>query len=254
MTNAYVKPLKILTYLMLIPVMFSCVPRKKMIYLQKEKENISSVYYYDAAEYKLKPEDVFALEIFSLTPGEFNFFASGQEGGIGVNNLFTVRRDGIVELPAIGEVEMAGLTIGEAQAKIKGLLEDYLKSPLVKITLQTPFTYTILGEVNGEGRNTLLGEQLNILEAIANAGGLTTFADREKVRIVRKEGGKINILTVNLLEEELLGEAEYQIRSNDIILVDPLPARFWRENQLFGFTTLVGLFSTASFVIFRFTQ
>lgn len=214
--------MKTLTYIFLTVLLYamiaSCVPQRKLIYLQKEKgAPRHSDFYYDSSPHQLKPDDVIGVNVFSLTPAEFNFF--------GASRSFDVEKDGMVELPALGYVKVEGLTIEETEDTLKALLQDYLKSPLVDVQLQTPIEYTMLGEVNGVGTYTYIGEELSIMRAIADAGDLSQFADRANLRIIRDEEGERRTYYVNLLDEELMGDEFYYIRSGDLIIADPLPAK-----------------------------
>jgi polysaccharide export outer membrane protein len=233
-------------YLLLLIMTFSCVSRKKLIYLQKrDGAPRHSDYYYDEAEYRIKADDVLGIDVFSLTPEEFNFF-QGQQ-------IFSVDDSGMVELPALGKVEVEGLTLEETEDKIKELFQDYLKSPLVKVSLQTPFTYTIMGEVNGVGTYTVLGEELNIMEAIAQAGDLSQFADRSQVRIIREEDGERKVYYVNLLEEDLMGDDFYYLKSGDLLIVDPLLAKTAQERQNF-ILGLIGTFTGITLLFFNISR
>ena len=234
---------------------FSCVPQKKLTYLQPDGQVQNSTFYYDDLPYRLKAEDVISLNVFSLTPGQFNFFGGNSEeastGGGG--NQFLINQEGYVELPALGDVQVSELTLEEAEDKIKNLLEDYLQSPLVKITLATPFTYHMIGEVNGVGvYQTVVGDEPNLLEAIARAGDLTQFADRKNIRIVRREGGEINIYKINVLKDEVMGDPLYQIKQDDIIIVDPLKAKGALNTQTFVFG-LIGSFQAIAFLYLIFS-
>lgn len=237
---------------------FSCVPRKKLIYLQENVNSPIKAFQAKDETYRLKPRDVISVNIFSLTPGEFDIFAgSGNSGGesSGTVNLFTINDQGYVELPAIGNVPVSGLTLEEAEDKVKELLQDYLRSPLVRISLQTPFEFTVLGEVNRPGRFNLVGEELTLLEALGTAGDLTTFADRAHIKIVRKnEAGDTQIEYVNVLNDHVLTSQYFYLRSDDVIIVDPLKARTTRENQLFFFSSIIGTLSTLTFLLLNFSR
>lgn len=213
-----------------------------MVYLQPTQFNTpKDTFTYQDEEYKLKSHDIIAIDIFSLTPGKFDFFSAGESGEEGKkNNQFVIDKQGMVELPAVGKVQIAELTIQEAQDSIKVLLEDYLKSPLVRISLQTPFVFSILGESNSPGRYIIIGKEMNILEAIAHSGDLSPYADRANVRLMRKEKGVLHVHQVNLLDNQLLNSDLYELHSEDIIIIDPLPARSIRENQLFVITSVLG--------------
>lgn len=241
--------------------MFSCVPRKKLIYLQSgTNATMGDDESFQDMEYTLKPEDVIGINIFSLTPGQFDIFAgrteaSNPSGTSSTSNLFKIDKNGDVELPAVGDIHVEDLTIKEAQSKIRDLLEDYLKSPLVRITLQTPFEFTVLGEVARPGRYALVGEELNILEALGTAGDLTHYADRGNIKVVRKKkNGEPYIVKVNILDEKLLTQPEYNLRSEDIIIVDPLKAQSIRENQWFFITSVISSISTISLLIWNLNR
>ncbi|MDF9798368.1 polysaccharide export outer membrane protein [Catalinimonas alkaloidigena] len=233
-----------LLFIVCIYLIGGCVPREKLIYLQPSQVAMpEKTFTYEDKEYALKPKDVISLNIFSLTPGQFNFFSGPPEGEGGEgksNNQFVIDREGMVELPAIGKVKVAGYTIQEAQDTISDLLEDYLKSPLVRITLQTPFIFSVLGEANNPGRYVIIGREMNIMEAIAHAGDLSTYADRSNVRLMRKDQGVLTVHRVDLLDDELINTELYQLQSEDILVVDPLPARSFRENQLFVISSVLG--------------
>lgn len=224
-----------------IYIMGSCVPRKKLIYLQPEQMAApQETFTYEDQEYQLKPKDVIALNIFSLTPGQFDFFSTPTSEETQSRNQFVIDKEGMVELPAVGKVQISGFTIHQAQDSIREMLEDYLKSPLVRITLQTPFIYSILGEAKSPGQYVIIGREMNIMEAIAHSGDLTPFADRSSVRLLRKEKGVLSVHQLDLLDEQLISTDFYQLRSEDIIVVDPLPARTFRDNQLFVITSILG--------------
>jgi polysaccharide export outer membrane protein len=244
-----------LTICLMLMAVFACVPRKKLIYLQPDPQIDNSTFYYDEREYRLKPDDVISVNVFSLTPGQFNFL-SAEGGSGGATNQFTINREGQAELPALGFVNVEGLTLVEAQEKIKSLLQDYLQSPLVQIRLVTPFTFTMLGEVNGPGSYTLQGVEPNIMQAIAQAGDLTVFADRENVRILRKEDGEVNIYELNLLEDQAIASPLYQLKPEDIVIIDPLQARTIQENRnyVFGFISIFTSLGLLAFNIFRFSR
>lgn len=202
------------------------------------------------AEYILRPGDIIDVNIFSLTPSQFDIFAGGEEGSGTNNTLFKIDPQGFVELPAIGTLRVQGMTIYEAQDKIKEMLEDYLEDPLVRITLQTPFEFTILGEVNSPGHYQVVREDLTVYQALGLSGDLTPFADRDKVKIVRKDSnGNTEIIRIDLLDSEILADDNYYLKSEDLIIVDPVVAKTIRENQLFFVTSVIGTLSTIGFII-----
>ncbi|QCR22591.1 polysaccharide biosynthesis/export family protein [Pontibacter sp. SGAir0037] len=248
-------PLRFIIYIFVLVTAFSCVPRKKLLYLQeasKVKQTNAKSFASNSLEYRLKPDDVVSIHIFSLTPGQFNIFSRSTEDAQNPATIFTIDRAGFVELPAIGQVEVNNLTIKQAQDKIRLLLEEYLKSPLVRIELRTPFEFTILGEVNKPGHFTKVGEEITLFEALGSAGDLTRFADRSNIKLVRKnKEGQTEIINIDVLKADLLASEYYHLRSEDVIIVDPLGARGARENQLFFLTSTVGIITSLSLLLSR---
>lgn len=193
-----------------------------------------------ADEYRIQVEDVIAVDVFSTTSEEFNFLV--RQAG---NNRFRVDTDGNVNLPVIGDLMLVGLTLQAAEDTLTRRFEPYLSAPLVRLQLVTPFVFTLLGEVRSPGRYQLEGERLSLLEALANGGDMTTFADRSAVRIVRRdEYGVRRIEEVNVLDRSLLTHENYMLRSGDVVIVDPLRAQTFRTNQLGTFSIVTGVLTT----------
>ena len=108
-----------------------------------------------------------------------------------------VRSDGKISVPLIDDVDAAGLTPPELKAVVTRELSEFVASPDVTIiVMQMNSRYvSVIGEVARENRIPLT-QELRVLEAIALAGGFTTFADKGDVRVVRRQsdGSEIEYL------------------------------------------------------------
>ena len=80
---------------------------------------------------------------------------------------------------------------------------------------------TILGEVKNPGKYTFLENNLNILNALGMAGDLNITADRKDIKIIRENGNKKLIASIDLTNSSYLNSDFYQIQSGDIIIVNP---------------------------------
>ena len=100
-----------------------------------------------------------------------------------------VRPDGKISVPLLDDIHAAGLTPTELKEVITRELSEYITAPHVTvIVLAMNSRYvSVLGGVGREGRIPLTRD-LRVLEAIAASGGFTTFADKDNVRIVRRDG------------------------------------------------------------------
>jgi polysaccharide export outer membrane protein len=105
-----------------------------------------------------------------------------------------VRPDGKISVPLLDDVQAEGLEPVELKEVITRELSEYVAAPHVTvIILQMNSRFvSVLGGVKGEGRVPLT-RNLRVLEAIAVTGGFTTFADRDNIRIVRRQpdGGEV---------------------------------------------------------------
>jgi len=249
-----------------------------------ESDSIIRTYQTYNKPYELQPEDIISLRIASLTPAEFDFvkqyeeqlglirklnqynqgnlsggnqnmrMQGGAQGGEGSGMApimldrqqtgFTIDRQGNLTLPEIGEVQLAGLSIREAEELIKDKLINYFETPVIRIQLLS-FHFTILGEVNNEGRYTSFDPETNVIDAITLAENLTDFADRSKLKVIRFDGGEAQVYYVNTLREDLVAQKGFFLQPNDLIVVPPLKARQSRRYLLPTTSNIIGVSASA---------
>lgn len=237
-------PLKFFIILVLILVT-SCVPNKKIQYLQMNdvnadpdqfpKDSVLRTYTLSDFEYRLQPEDILAIQVYSLTQDEFDFFslkrkASGsaniQFGNLGQSlvNGYLIDINGEVEFPVVGKIKLSGLTLLESENKLKNIADKYLDNPVVEVKILN-FRFTILGEVNREGVYSTLNNRITVLEAIGLTGGFTDLADKSTVKVIRRKGALAEVYYLDLLNEEFVNSSHYFINQNDVIVIAPLKQR-----------------------------
>jgi len=216
----------------------SCIPQKKLRYLQELEESqydTTSVSQNEKenSSYKIQSKDELYIMVNSLNPKTYVFF----NGGNGQNqnsqseialylNSYIVNDSGYVELPIIGQIFVQNLTLKDASMVIKDSLKKYLTEVTVIVKLSS-FKVTLLGEVKRPGKYSAYVSQMNILEALALAGDMTPYGNRERVMLIREEDGKENIYIINLLDKNLLNYDKFNILPNDIIYVESLNAKTW---------------------------
>lgn len=124
---------------------------------------------------------------------------------------FVVDDSGNVQLPLVGQLKAAGLTGTEFQNSIANALRDqeYLKDPRVTVQISTMRPFYIMGEVNKPG-DYPSGANMNVLNAVALAGGFTFRADDSVVYIRRKGETK---------EQEFPADQTTKIYPGDIVRV-----------------------------------
>ncbi len=151
-------------------------------------------------------------------------------GGILLSG-YLVDNEGMVDFPVIGKVKMAGLSVFEAEIKMKEVLATYLRDPIIRIRLLN-FRFTFVGEINRQV--TSFNPRISMVEAIALTGGLPELADRQNIKIIRQRGDQADVYYVNLLDEAFVNSPYFYLQQNDIIVVSALKQRpfrmYWTEN------------------------
>jgi polysaccharide export outer membrane protein len=107
------------------------------------------------------------------------------------------------------------------------------------------FRISILGEVNKPGYYYIYQDQLNVLEAIAMAGDLTSFGDRKHVKILRQSKSGVEVSYLDLRDPAVIQAPTYYLKPNDVIYIQPLRYKNARNN----ITNISWLFAGVSTLI-----
>lgn len=108
------------------------------------------------------------------------------------NTEATIRPDGTITMPLIGDLKAAGETPTSLKKQIKTQLADYVKSTpgteLVTIAVKAwrSYKFTIQGEISRPGVYSSEGF-VTVADAVAMAGGLTRFAKQSEIKIFRRD-------------------------------------------------------------------
>jgi polysaccharide export outer membrane protein len=106
-----------------------------------------------------------------------------------ISGSLTIRPDGKITLPLCGDLVAAGLTPMDLAAKITEKLKETIVNPTVTVTVTAANSKRIffIGEVLHAGPVPMTRE-MTMLQAIAAAGGLTPYANKKHIYILRGEG------------------------------------------------------------------
>ena len=111
-----------------------------------------------------------------------------------MSKLVTVLPDGKISLPLIGDILAEGKTVTALRVELNKKIEQYVPKPnlsLVVAQVNSMLIY-VMGRVNNPGR-FVLNSNINVLQALAMAGGLNPFARKNKIVIFRKKKAKNTI-------------------------------------------------------------
>ena len=107
-----------------------------------------------------------------------------------------VRLDGRISLPLVGDVIAAGKTPMELSKAIGEKLSDIMEEPTVSVLVisSNSRVYYMVGNINSPGAYPM-NTPVNLLQAIAKAGGLGEWADKDEILIVRRSSGKDEMIS-----------------------------------------------------------
>ena len=243
----------------------SCMSTKNVTYFQN-KESIDwtlSKQLYDA---KIMPKDILQIKVFTMTPEAavpFNLSSSihsnetvtTTSGQASVYD-YLVDNDGNIDFPFLGTVHLGGLGKTEAEQLLKSMIQPYLSESenVVVHVRMVNYKYAILGGVRSPGLYTTQNEKINILEAIAQAGDLTTFAYRDRIYLIRENSeGEKEYHQLNINDANIVSSPYYYLQQNDIIYVEPRKTEarnaFISSNTSIWFSLASSLMSIATFII-----
>lgn len=146
----------------------------------------------------------------------------------GLNRAVLVRPDGRISLPLAGSFEAAGRTPEALQADIRrALARDFVSPPTVTVSVtglsaepldeQAVFSIYVIGAVNSQGRLDLSGE-VDVLQALAQANGLTPFAATRRIQ-VRRGGDHLMLFNYDNVTRGAVPREQILLREGDVIVV-----------------------------------
>jgi polysaccharide biosynthesis/export protein len=225
-------------------VLFSCVSNEKIIYLQNPSGKVNlregNLIKYDIPEYRLQYNDIVSIDIMTSVQfinQAFDFSSNnkvpggaGQSVGSGGGDIYymtgySVDKHGQVELPLIGKVKVAGLTLEESKEIIKSKISNMVTEEVFVRVKLGGIRFSAFGEFHRPGKYTILAERITIFEALAHAGDLNYMAKRNEVLLIRQYPEGSILHRVNLQDREIINTPYYFIQNNDQLYVEPLKIR-----------------------------
>lgn len=209
-------------------MLLGCATKKDIVYnldasgryIQQEFKNIS-IDYGDVLDINVSALNPESVAIFKRNTG--NVQANVQPEILKLQG-YLVDEQGFIEFPVLGKVSAVGLTTSDLANELKDKVSVYVKNPSVNVRLAN-YKITLLGEVRSPGTYTVLEERIDIMQAIGLAGDLTINADRRNVKLLRRTDNKIEDISLNLIEGDLLGSPYYYLKQNDVLYFAPNTAK-----------------------------
>ncbi len=159
-----------------------------------------------AVDYVLQPQDIIRVQVF-------------QEEEINKQGEVNISSESTITLPLIGTISVAGLTVRQAEQKIRELYDrDYIVNPGVSVNVlkYSDRSVNVVGSIKNAGRVQFPPEKgLTILEAISLAGGHDRLADLKRVKLTRKN----ETIVVNVDDIVKGGAKDVALEVGDVVFV-----------------------------------
>ena len=158
-------------------------------------------------EYQIGPDDLLDISVWKEET---------------LQRKVVVRPDGKVSFPLIGEVQAASHSAEEIQNDITQRLKKYIPDPVVTVVIDKVSAYKIyvIGEVKNSGQYQV-GHYLDVVQALALAGGLTPYAAENKIKILRRENNVVTVIPFEYAKVEAGIELKQNIilKRGDVVIV-----------------------------------
>jgi polysaccharide biosynthesis/export protein len=160
-----------------------------------------------AGEYTIGVGDLLSIQVFD------------QEK---MSGRMKVRSDGRISLPFVNDIEAAGKTPGKFAAELETSLKSVVISPKVTIIVEesSPLNISILGEVRMPGLHAMQ-RGAGVAQALASAGGLSNFAHKDRIFVVRNSPKPVRIqFEYERVTKNIGRAASFVLRAGDVIVVE----------------------------------
>lgn len=159
------------------------------------------------SDYVIGPEDVLDVAVWNTAE---------------ISRTVPVRPDGKISLPLVNDVQAAGLTPMQLRDAIAKALTTYIPTPTVSVIVREvhSFKVTVIGEVKTPGRYELKSRS-TVLDVLAMAGGLTQYASRGRIVVLRQESSATREMPFpyDRLTAKAGQQENFCVKPGDIVLV-----------------------------------
>jgi polysaccharide biosynthesis/export protein len=232
----------------------SCITTRKLTYLQQTSTHPDSISSVRVGDYRILPFDNLYIRVVTPDPKWAEMFNTMQTNASGINvteqsaNLisYSVDSEGNIELPYAGKIRVAGKTLSMIKPELENTLKAYVADASITVKLVNSYI-SIIGEVRSPGRYPIYMERMNIFQALALAGDLGDFSNRQKLQIIRPTEGGTIVMEFSINDRNIMDSDLFYVMPNDVIYAEPVKGRFFRMNE-FPYSLILSAITT--FVLF----
>jgi polysaccharide biosynthesis/export protein len=221
----------------------SCGLNSNIMFRKPSKEGLTiirdSIPMIPMEEYRISPNDRVSLmmmvndgtrviDMFAGVPqtvgggagGGMNqmMMRQGQGGGMG----YVIRPNGFTDLPMVGEIKLAGLTIKECQDMLAEIFKEFYNNPFVQVTIVNKRVIVFPGGGGDASVVQLMNNNTTLMEVLAMVGGVPDRGRVKKVKLMRqRENGGRDLYEFDLSTIDGIKYVDMVVQGNDYIYIEP---------------------------------
>ncbi|AOW11040.1 polysaccharide biosynthesis/export family protein [Flavobacterium gilvum] len=223
----FVKALCLLLFLFFC---FSCGSKKEVVYYQNI-DALNSQQNQNSYEIKIQPDDLLMIIVSADNPEvaiPFNLtsVAVSNTGKLDTTTgqltmqSYLVSRDGMIDFPVLGKIQVGGLTRTEVLSLLQSKIGAYIKNPIINLRVMN-FKISLQGEVNSPGTYPVTSERVTLIEALSMAKDLTIYGRRNNILVIRETNGVKSYNRVDITKSDFISSPFYYLTQNDVVYVEP---------------------------------
>ena len=143
----------------------------------------------------------------------------GMNGNSGIN--YIIRQDSLVELPILGETNLVGKSIKEAEVFLETLFAEYYVDPFINLRVNSRRVFIFKGTGGDAQVLPLTYNNMTLFEALAMSGGVSQNGKAKKIKVIRQIKDSNKIFLIDLSTIEGINDGNMILQSHDIIYVTP---------------------------------
>lgn len=222
--------IKTINFFVLLFLCFSCASRKDIVYYQNI-DGMNAQQNANSYEVKIQPDDLLMIIVSAEDPEiaiPFNLTSvtipntANIQAAVGQQTLqsYLVDKDGNIEFPVLGKLQVGGLSRTEVLQLLKDKIAVYIKNPIINLRIIN-FKVSLQGEVNMPGTYSVPSERVTLIEALSMAKDLTIYGKRNNILVVREINGVKSYNRVDITKADFISSPFYYLAQNDVIYVEP---------------------------------
>ena len=236
--------------LLIASILASCVTNKDLTYLQYEGSPFDTIPSVTPSDYKVQPFDNLFIRVVTPDPQWSQMFNTISATSLNLTVTeqsadmlsYPVDSSGAILLPYVGKIQVAGKNLESITNDVGAALKNYIADAAVTVKMINNYV-SLLGEVNRPGKYPIYKDRLNIFQALAMAGDLGDYSNRQVVQIIRQTSGGNLIKEFSLTDRSIMSSEFYYVMPNDVIYAKPIKGKFFQMNS-FPYAVILSTITT----------